>query len=94
MFVSGGKTLGAANAVAQLVPPGGAADNRVTNVTISASGAVAVGSPSVVASPTASVVGTLIPAGSAQSFSVTDLADVYVCGAAGGERVSWSAKAL
>lgn len=94
MFVSGGKTLGAANAVVRLVQPGTAADNRVTNVVIYSSGTIAVGDSNVVATPAGAVVGALVTAGSSVSFSVTDLADVWVAGAAGGERVSWSAKAL
>jgi hypothetical protein len=95
MFISGGITLGAANAVQRLVTPTDAtANRRVTNVVIATSGTVVVGDNSIVATPAAAIVGVPVSSGAPMAFSVSDLTDVWVAGAAGGERVTWSAKAL
>lgn len=95
MFISGGKTLGAPNAPARLVDLSDAtANRRVTNVVIATSGSVVVGDSSIVASPAAALVGVPVAAGAPLAFSASDLTDVWVAGAAGGERVSWSAKAI
>jgi phosphoribosylcarboxyaminoimidazole (NCAIR) mutase len=95
MFISGAITLGAANTPQRLVSATDTSGaRRITNVVIATNGTIAVGDNAVVAGPAAAVVGVPVVSGAPMAFSASDLTDVWVAGASGGERVSWSAKAI
>lgn len=98
MFVSGGTDIPGDGIAHRLIAPTAvSAGHRITNVTIQlpsdATGFIAVGDENTVASPPASATGIQLYPGASESFSVSDLSDVWVTSDTD-ERVLWHAKAV